>query len=304
MGKAPVSAPARRGRGFVVAQLLLVVLFWASTFPVSKVALGETTPFLLAGLRYAVSGALLGLWWGLAFRPPAPQAPSSIPWGGVFAFALSGVVGFNAFFYLGLKQSTAVNGSLIQPTAAAMGTALLAWMLLGERLAGWRYLAFPLATAGVALVILGDPARQVDPSSLVGNLFFLLGGTSFALSNIVGRRLFQRTLPLQAVALANSLGAVILLLLAVGEGGWSTLPHASWRLWAIVGYMGAFATGIGYLWWYEGVRRLGATRTGVFTFLVPVVGAFLSVAFLGEPFHPLQMLGGVLALLGVGLVLL
>lgn len=303
MRKGFTASPAYLGRGIVIGQLVLVVLFWASTFPVSKVALEETTPLLLAGLRYAVSGALLGVWWRFQASNGSPRTVP-IPWGSVVAFALAGVAGFNAFFYLGLKHSTAVNGSLIQPTTAAMVTALLAWAILGERLPLWRYLAFPLATAGVALVILGDPARTVDPSSLLGDLFFVIGGSSFALSNIIGRRLFQHFPTVQAVVLGNPIGAVILLLLAIGEGGWPGLLHTSWRVWAIVVYMGAFATGLGYLWWYEGVRRLGATRTGVFTFLVPVVGAFLSVTFLGEALHTLQILGGLLALLGVAMVLL
>ncbi|MFN3974375.1 MAG: DMT family transporter [Dehalococcoidia bacterium] len=302
MHESPGASPARPGRGVVIGQLVLVVLFWASTFPISKVALEETTPLLLAGMRYAVSGVLLGVWWGLQARANTHAGP--IPWWGIVAFALAGVVGFNAFFYLGLAQSTAVNGSLIQPTTAATATALLAWAFLRERLAPWRYLAFPLATAGVTLVILGDPARKIDPSSLLGNLFFVLGGSSFALSNVIGRRLFRRTPTVLAVVVGNPLGALVLLLVSVGEGGWPGLLHASWRVWAAVAWMGLLATGLGYLWWYEGVRRLGATRTGVFTFLVPVVGAFLSVIFLGESLQILQIVGGLLALLGVALVLL
>ncbi|MCS7207799.1 MAG: DMT family transporter [Dehalococcoidia bacterium] len=292
--------PGQRAR--VLGQLGLVVVLWASTFPVSKVALAETTPLLLAGLRYAVSGLFLGLWWHLRATPR--RVGNKVPWGSVVAFTLTGVVAFNAFFYLGLRQSTAVNGSLIQPVVAAIMTALLGWIILGERMASWRYAAFPLATAGVVLVIVGAPARMLDLSTLVGNLLFVLAGSSFALSNIVGRHLFQRVATLPAVVLATTLGAVVLLLLAGVEGGWGRLDEVSWRVWAIVLYMGVGATGLGYLWWYRGVESIGATRTGVFIFLVPVVGALLSVLFLGETLHPVQVVGGVLALVGVALVLL
>jgi len=286
-----------------VLRLALVASFWGSSFPVSKVALAYAPPLMLAALRYLVGGILL---LALALREGRGRAlPRRDLWPALALFSLTSVILFNALFYTGLRLATAVNGSLIQPTTNSLTMALLAHLVLRERLASWRYLAFPLATVGVFLLVTGDPSRAVDPGAMVGNLLYIGAGASFAVSGILGRSLFRRLPPLEALGWSVPLGGGVLLLLsALLEAPPVPMGDAPLAFWGAVLYLGIFTVGLGYLWWFRGVHRLGATRTGVFTFLVPVVGALLSVVFLREPFHPVQGLGALLALAGVALVLL
>ena len=68
---------------------------------------------------------------------------------------------------------------------------------------------------------------------------------------------------------------------------------------AAVLYLGLLGTGLAFVWYYQGVQRLGAARTVVFNNLVPVFGSSFGVLLLGEPLLPSLMIGGAVALAGV-----
>ena len=57
-----------------------------------------------------------------------------------------------------------------------------------------------------------------------------------------------------------------------------------------------------YVFWYEGVRRIGVTRTIAYHYLVPFVAVIAAALFLGERVTSLTILGGIAILAGVALV--
>jgi drug/metabolite transporter (DMT)-like permease len=80
------------------------------------------------------------------------------------------------------------------------------------------------------------------------------------------------------------------------EGG---LPRLARR--QLVGTTRLGATGI-FAYDLQAVQRLGASRTVIFTNLVPVFGAAFGVLLLGEPLLPSMLLGGAVAIVGVMMV--
>ena len=61
-------------------------------------------------------------------------------------------------------------------------------------------------------------------------------------------------------------------------------------------------TAVAFVWYYEGIRQLGAARTVVFNNLVPIFGVLLGWLVLGEPVSASLIIGGGMALAGVFLV--
>jgi drug/metabolite transporter (DMT)-like permease len=72
-------------------------------------------------------------------------------------------------------------------------------------------------------------------------------------------------------------------------------------VWTSIIYLGAFGTVIGFVWYYEGVKAIGPSRTAVFNNLVPAFGIVLAAVLLGEPILISMVAGGVLAVIGVTL---
>ena len=89
--------------------------------------------------------------------------------------------------------------------------------------------------------------------------------------------------PLVATAYASLFGTVLLLPAAALEGSLLSGVH---RLtvygWISVLQLALLGTVVGFVWWYEGVERLGASRAAVFVNLVPLFGVLLSALILSE----------------------
>jgi drug/metabolite transporter (DMT)-like permease len=71
--------------------------------------------------------------------------------------------------------------------------------------------------------------------------------------------------------------------------------------WLILILSGLFAVSASYIVWYKGVQKLGATRTSVYSNLVPVLAALISFFILKEPLGWAFWTGMVLVLGGVSL---
>ena len=75
----------------------------------------------------------------------------------------------------------------------------------------------------------------------------------------------------------------------------------TWQVWASIFYLGVFGTVIGFVWYYEGVKAIGPSRTAIFNNLVPVCGILLAALLLREPILISMVAGGTLAIIGVTL---
>src|SRR5687767_5387263 len=139
-----------------IVLVLLICVAWALNFLTSALAMREIPPFLFTALRFA----LLALPLVFFLKRPAPgQWPRLLAVGlcvGVLHFGLS----FSALKLAGDLSSPAIVMQSYVPM-----TALLAWLVLGERF-GWRTaLAIAISFAGV-LVLGFDPLVLDRPIAL------------------------------------------------------------------------------------------------------------------------------------------
>jgi drug/metabolite transporter (DMT)-like permease len=63
-------------------------------------------------------------------------------------------------------------------------------------------------------------------------------------------------------------------------------------------YIGIFPSGVAFLSWNEGVRRVGPNRAMVFYNMLPVYGSILGVILLGESLGAQHFIGGGLIVAG------
>jgi len=108
--------------------VLLICLVWAGNFLVSAYAMREIPPVLFTALRFV----LLALPLVFVLRRPAPGQ-----WPRLLAIALCvGVVHFSLSF-VALKLAGDLSSPAIVMQSYVPMTALLGWLVLGERF-GWR----------------------------------------------------------------------------------------------------------------------------------------------------------------------
>jgi drug/metabolite transporter (DMT)-like permease len=220
-------------------------------------------------------------------------------WRILCALALTGITVFHSFIYLGLSQSPAINGLLLFATSPLFFV-LLAWLLTGERITRGQALGIAASIAGAALVIArGELAVLLGLRFAPGDLWLLAGVVLWALYSVLLRRRPAGLPPLVLLA-ATVLIALLLLLPVYGLELWSgaRLQVTTASLVSLA-YVALFPSVLAYIFWNRGVREVGPNAAGVTLQLMPVFGALLATAFLGEQLAGYHWLGGALVLSGL-----
>jgi drug/metabolite transporter (DMT)-like permease len=219
----------------------------------------------------------------------------------VLALGLTGVFAFNAFFFGSLERIGAGRGALIM-AVNPLGIAIGAWLLSGDRMTPVRWLGIALGLAGAAVVVSrGELATLLAGAIGPGELMMMGSALCWVAYTLIGRSVLAGMTPLGATTWAALLGTAMLAAGAAFERPWAAvaaMPAAGW--WAIA-YLGAFGTAVAFLWFYEGVQRIGPARAGVFINLVPVFGVAIGALVLGESVPASLVGGGLLVVAGVAL---
>ena len=69
--------------------------------------------------------------------------------------------------------------------------------------------------------------------------------------------------------------------------------------WLSLAYLGVLGSALAYIGYYDGIRRIGATRAGVFIALNPLTAVICGALLLGEQLTAPMLAGGAVILLGI-----
>lgn len=275
-----------------------MALCFGGTWVAGAVAVDAAPPFAIAALRFGIASALLFAWAKLSRRPLTPMRRQDVPL--VLGLGLTAVAGYNWLFLTGLSLAPASDGAIIVPGLAPVFTALLAGAVLGERLGVRGFLGLGVAVAGLVMVV--GPGGATDGPRLLGDLMFLGGAALWGVYSVLARIASRRLSPVSTTLYGTALGTLVLVPLALLEGGLGSVAAAPPEALAGMAYLAVFGTVGAFVLFNLGVARIGAARASAFALLVPIVGVLSSVALLGEEIGPLTAVGGAVVLIGLWLV--
>ncbi|MFO1363755.1 MAG: DMT family transporter [Burkholderiales bacterium] len=278
-------------------RLVLMAACWGGQFVAGRVAAPLLPPFTAGALRLATAIViLLALVRVLEGGLPRPDARGLAL---LAALGFTGVFAWNACFFPALERVPAGRGALIM-ALNPIGTALGMWLIFRERLSRGRWAGIALALVGAAIVIArGDLPSLFSGALGTGELLLfgsVLGWVSYTL---IGRGVLGRVSPLAMTTWAALLGGGMLALAALFERPWAAVADLPARGWLAITYIGIFGTVLAFLFFSEGVRRIGPSRTAIFINFVPVFGVAFSALFLGEPILASMVIGGLMVIGGV-----
>ena len=275
--------------------ILIFCLLWSSAFAVAKLALADCPPLLMLTVRFLLAGVVIlgaALIWRADWR---------LSWRDLVVLAGLGVI--NNAIYLGLNvsgmQSVSAGLAAMMSSSNPVLTALLATVVLGERMTWRKSAGLLLGVAGVAIVVGGRINGGAD--GLLG--IVLVTGALVAL--VSGTILFKWLSPNGGLWIGNGVqnmaGALALAPFALAfEGVEHVVP--SWRLIAAVVYLGLLVSVFGYLLWMHLISVLGATKASAYHFLMPPLGLMFGWMLLGERVAIVDLIGILPIALGIYLV--
>ncbi|MGE5507331.1 MAG: DMT family transporter [Chitinophagales bacterium] len=299
---APLHPPTGRPAGKLggILCVLGAVAIWGPTYVATKIVLSEMRPFLLVFVRFLLSTVFLApLAWTTWRRLPAKPR---LPLGKLAAMGLTGAALYYALQNAGQTYVTAVEASLFSALLPAI-TAVVAWLLVRERLGLWGLGGVALAVAGVVFMTIGSSSGQGGLSlSLTGYLLLLGGDVSWAVFTIIGQEV-NASLPAAIVAFFNiawgTLFVLPLTLYDLAGAGW---PHVSLLSWAMIAFLGLGGSGLTFILWNHGLKTLSPGEATTLTNLVPFLGAASGSLVLKEPLTWAHLWGALLVVGGVLLV--
>jgi drug/metabolite transporter (DMT)-like permease len=282
-------------------KLFLMAVFWGGTFIAGRRLALEVGPYSGAFLRFLIaSTCLLALTLKIEGKMPRPGKGQLLA---LFLMGMTGVFLYNVFFLKGLKLIEAGRASIIianNPIFIAVMSALI----FRDRLNGLKVAGILISVSGAVIVITrGELSAGLEGGFGWGELFIFGCVASWVAYSLLGKSVMSELSPLVAITYSSVVGAVCLLPPALVEG-LGDAGRYSPTAWASVAYLGVFGTVIGFVWYYEGIKRIGPVRAGLFINFVPISAVFLAFLILDEPLTTSLLIGAVLVSAGVYLTTL
>ncbi|HEY0230833.1 MAG TPA: EamA family transporter [Dokdonella sp.] len=278
------SAPAAVASWLTTVELTALGMIWGSSFLFMRIAAADFGPFALVEVRI-VLGALILL-------PFLWRARARLTWahGRRFAIigALNSAIPFSLFAW-GAERAPAGIGAIAN-SMTVLFTALIAFLVYGDRIGPRRAIALVAGFAGVVVLASGKTqGDNVGAAALAGTAASLCYG--FAVN--FTKRWLADVPPLAAVAGTLSCAALMLLPFALVAWPVVSPPIGSW-LSAVA--LGILCTGIAYAVFFHLIQRVSASRASTNTYLVPIFGVAWAWLLLGETPTPTMLVAAALIL--------
>jgi drug/metabolite transporter (DMT)-like permease len=291
----PPPSRARLALGFAA-----VYVIWGSTYLGIRMAIETIPPFLMAGVRFLLAGALLYAWVRIQRRGPAPTAAHwgrTLLIGGLLFLAGNGAVVWAELY---------VPSGLV---ALLVGMVPL-WMVLVDWLMGTGSRPGPLLIVGLlwglfGVGVLASANGLSGPgSALIPALVVMAGGVTWSLGSIWSKTLELPPQPGLATAMAMLGGGALLLLLGAltGEVGRFDPGAVSLRSTLALVYLVTCGSLIAFsaFMWLMKVSTPALVST--YAYVNPVVALLLGWALADEPLTPRTLFAGAIILSAVVLI--
>ena len=282
------------------AFLALAGTIWGLQPLLVKFLVRDIPPSCLSAARFfLVALTVFGIMWCRRMRM-LPPLSCVLP---LLCMGVCGISVNNIAQFSGLIYSTVGNATLIASTTPVL-TALLAALLLRERLLPLQWLGIFVALGGVLfLVTRGSLGLILSLSFNYGDVLFFVSQLGWAAYTLLGFRVMKKMEPLAVTGWSGLFGAITTLAYALwaGEVHAVSISAPTVLCFAYIVWLGGVAA---TLFWNRGVSHVGPGQTVVFMYIMPVVGVAAGVIFLGEPFYWQECLGALAIFSGVGLMAL
>jgi drug/metabolite transporter (DMT)-like permease len=280
----------------IAAALAAVYLIWGSTYLAIRFAVETLPPFLMAGVRFTIAGAVL-YGWRRARGFPAPdrsQWKAAAVVGGLMLLGGNGGVVW--------AQQWIESG-----TAALIVASVPLWMVLMEWARPGGGPPRPLVWAGIVLglagvgVLFGAPEH--GDRHVAGWVVLVLASVSWAVGSLYSRSAVLPA-PLLATGMQMLAGGALLLVAGLVTGEARQIDPASYSTRSVLAvvYLILFGSLIGYSAYVWLLRVTTPALASTYAYVNPVVAVFLGWLLAGEALTPRIAGSAVVIVAGVALI--
>jgi len=275
----------------------LLGLVWGSSFLWIKIAVGFMGPLAVAAFRQLIG--VLGLLVVMRIqRQPFPR-----DWPTLRSYVILGVLQSAVPFALIAWGETRIDSGLAAILNGTMPlfTILIAhFWLHDDKMTPARLAGLIVGFGGVLVLGSRDLGPEGFHGTAWGQLAVLIATLSYAVASTFSRRHLRNQPPLLQATMVVLVGDVILWS-SVGIAEPLHLPAAALP-WIALAWLGLLGSCLAYLLYFYLINAWGPTRASLVTYVFPVIGLILGIAFLGERVDWHLVLGSLLVVSGIVVV--
>ncbi len=273
--------------GYIAA--ITTVLIWGVTFVSTKVLLVTLSPVEILFIRFALGTIALFL--------ISPHILRTKGWKEEKYFLAAGLSGIFLYYFLeniSLVWTSASNTGVIVSTAPFF-TALFS----KEKKTKWFFVGFAAALFGIILMSLGS--IEISEEGLLGDMLSLLAAIVWGIYAIISKKISTfgySEIQTTRRSFLYGLIFIAVTLLFWNEAGEERNLFTAANIGNLL-FLGIIASALCFVLWNVAVKQIGAVKTSVFIYLVPVITVISSAIFLGETITIASGTGTLLTLLGL-----
>lgn len=282
--------------------LLMTNLFWAINAILARSYMPEVAPIAMNLFRwFGVFILLTPFCLPRVIKNWAMIRPHLLALTGL---AILSIVFYNSLLYLAANFTTVVNITLIN-TLIPIATLLMAWRVLGNRPRLMQFLGMVISILGVLLILTkGQLLHLLSLKFSQGDLLMIAAVVVWALFTVLLKKLSLKLSSINVLYLLIMLGLPFLIVAYAIEAVFFKFYLPSFEHISLFAYLWVFPSILAYIFWTNGVLRLGAESASLSITLMPLFGAVLAIVFLDESIFWFHIAGGVCSLLGMLFALL
>jgi drug/metabolite transporter (DMT)-like permease len=287
-------------RAQILAAFASIYLIWGSTYLAIRYAVQTIPPFLMGGIRFLVSGAMLYAW----ARYRGADRPTRIHW--------RNAVIAGGFLLLGGNGAVVWAEQFVPSGLTALLVSILPfWLVIIEWIRPPRTRPHGAVLVGlilgfIGIIVLVGPANLGGHGDMrpIGALVLILGSLSWAIGSFYSRDAELPKSGLLTTGMEMLGGGALLLIVATLSGELSQFDiHRISRPSAIgLIYLITFGSLIGFTSYIWLLDKVSPARLGTYAYVNPVVAVILGWAIAGERLSPRTVIAAAIVICAVALI--
>lgn len=273
---------------------LLTILIWGTTFISTKMLLVEFKPIEILVFRFVMG--FLALWI------ICPKRLKTNGWKQEAVFAAAGLSGICLYYLLeniALTYTLASNVGVII-SVAPFFTAILAHIFIGseEKFRVNFFAGFIIAMAGIVMISLNGAKLQLNP---MGDFLAILAAIVWAVYSILSKKISGFGYPVVLTTRRTFFYGILFMIPAawIFDLRLDVTGFADPKNLLNILYLGLGASALCFVTWNFAVKKLGAVKTSIYIYMVPVITVITSVLILGEQITWMSGLGVIFTMCGL-----
>ncbi|MDD2666440.1 MAG: DMT family transporter [Methanocellales archaeon] len=279
--------------------ILIAVILWSMSFVLTKMGLNQVTPIYLASLRFSIATIIFMGYALIKFEIQQIKEFAKDNFTNLLVLGIVGVTIPNILQNIGMLHLTVSVASILQNSSPAF-TFILAALFLRESLGYRKMSGLVLSFTGVLIISMnGNSPTFGNSMAFYGNLMLISTAIAYSIYTVIGKKIVEKNSPLLILAFSTLIGTILLDAISILVEPVSFAYPIN--IWGIIFALAILCTVCGTLLYFEALRELEASKTNVFTFLIPVFAVIQASVFLGERIHTYQVVCGALIIFGIWL---